>query len=159
MIQTLTLQTRSKALPNSNYQQIFSLVLESYKKKTGNDLTSNPLLPILETCNSPEDVIALLREQIPGFDSRNNNDSESLSNWLIPTVKVIAAFSGILGESVGSVSLMAFHSTYLNADLHSLVIPNGKIHLYGYRNSSLGEFLKLIHAIFCALFFSERGSQ
>jgi hypothetical protein len=96
-----------------NYQHIFSVALESYKKRTGNDLTSNPVLPRLETCNSPNAVIALLREQIPSFDqSRSDNDSERLSNWLNPTVNVIAAFSEALSESVGSVGLKMFHLTY-----------------------------------------------
>ena len=103
----------SRALSNSNYQLIFSVALESYKKRTGNDLTSNPLLPRIETCNSPDAVIALLREQIPGFgQSRSDNDSERLSNWLNPTVSVIAAFSGTIGGSVGQVGLMVFHLTY-----------------------------------------------
>jgi hypothetical protein len=105
--------SESKALSDSNYQHIFSVALESYKKRTGNDLTSNPLLPRLETCNSPDAVIALLREQIPGFDqSRSDNDSERLSNWLNPTVNVIAAFSGTIGGSVAPVGLRAFHLTY-----------------------------------------------
>jgi hypothetical protein len=105
--------SESNAHPNSNHQHIFSVALESYKKRTGNDLTSNPLLPKLETCNSPDAVIALLREQIPGFDqSRTNNDSERLSNWLNPTVRVIAAFSGTIGESVGVVGLRMFYLTY-----------------------------------------------
>ena len=98
--------SEADALSNSNYQHIFSAALESYKKRTGNDLTSNPLLPRLETFNSPDAIIALLREQIPGFyQSRSANDSERLSSWLNPTVKVIAAFSGTIGGSVGSVSL------------------------------------------------------
>ena len=103
-----------KALSNSNYQHIFSAALESYKTRTGDDLTSNPLLPKLESCNSPEDVIALLREQIPGFDkSRSNDDyTERLSKWLNPIVKVIDAFSGTIGDSVGQVSLMVFRLTY-----------------------------------------------
>jgi hypothetical protein len=96
-----------------NYQHIFSVALESYKKRTGNDLTSNPLLPKLETCNSPDAVIALLREQIPGFDqSRSDNDSGRLSNWLNPTVNVIDAFSGTINESVGPVGLTVFQLTY-----------------------------------------------
>ena len=98
--------SESKALSNSNYQHIFSVALESYKKRTGNDLTSNPLLPRLKTCNSSDAVIALLREQIPGSDqSRSNNDSERLSNWLNPTVHVIIAFSGTIGDAVGLVGL------------------------------------------------------
>ena len=106
-------ESESKALSNSNYQHIFSAALESYEKRTGNDLTSNPLLPRLETCNSSDAVIALLREQIPGFDqSRIDTDSERLSNWLNPTVNVIAAFSGTIGDSVGSVGLRMFHLTY-----------------------------------------------
>jgi hypothetical protein len=98
--------SESKALSNSNYQHIFSVALESYKKRTGNDLTSNPLLPRLKTCNSSDAVIALLREQIPGSDqSRSNNDSERLSNWLNPTVHVIIAFSGTISDAVGLVGL------------------------------------------------------
>ena len=98
--------SESKALSNSNYQQIFSVALDSYEKRTGKDLRSNPLLPRLETCNSPDAVIALLREQIPGFDqSRSDNDPERLSNWLNPTVNVIVAFSGAIGDFVSPVGL------------------------------------------------------
>jgi hypothetical protein len=108
--------SESKALSNSNYQQIFSVALDSYEKKTGNDLRSNPLLPRLETCKSPDAVIALLRQQIPGDQSLNDNDSQRLSNWLNPTVKVIVAFSGTItaaiGEFVRPVSLRVFHLTY-----------------------------------------------
>ena len=104
--------SESKALSNSNYLHIFSATLESYKKRTGNDLTSNPLLSSFETCNSPDAVIALLREQIPGYDqSQSNNDSERLPNWLVPTVNVIVAFSKTIGGSVGVVSLRFFYST------------------------------------------------
>jgi hypothetical protein len=98
--------SESKALSNSNYQQIFSVALDSYEKRTGNDLRSNPLLPRLETCNSPDAVIALFREQIPGFDqSRSDNDPERLSNWLNPTVNVIVAFSGAIGDFVSPAGL------------------------------------------------------
>jgi hypothetical protein len=96
-----------------NYQHIFSVALKSYKKKTGDDLTSNPLLLRLETCNSPDAVIALLREQIPRFDqSRSDNDSERLSSSFNPTVNVISAFSETINESVGPVGLRVFHLTY-----------------------------------------------
>ena len=104
--------SESKAHSNSNYRHIFSVALESYKKRTGSVLTSNPLLPRLKTCNSPDAVIALLREQIPGFDqSPSDNDSRRLSNWLNPTVNVIAAFSGTIGDTVGPVGPRLFHLT------------------------------------------------
>jgi hypothetical protein len=105
--------SESNAPSKSNYQHIFSVALESYKKRTGKDLTSNPLLPRLETCNSPDAVIALLREQIPGLDqSRSDNDSERLSNWLNPTVKVISAFSGTISDTAGQVGLRVFYLIY-----------------------------------------------
>lgn len=103
-------ESKAPAPSNSNYQHIFSVALESYRKRTGNDLTSNPLLPRLETCNSPDAVISLLRAQTPGFDqSRSGDDSERLSNWLIPTVNVIVAFSGTINQSVGLVGPRVFH--------------------------------------------------
>jgi fungal STAND N-terminal Goodbye domain len=102
--------SESKALSNSNYQHIFSVALESYKERTGKDLTSNPLLPRLENCNSPDSVIGLLREQVPGFNqSRVDNNSERLTNWLNPTVKVITAFSGTISDTAGQVGPRVFY--------------------------------------------------
>jgi hypothetical protein len=111
----------SQTRPNYQYIFKFSVALESYKKRTGNNLTSNPLLHRLKTCNSPDAVIALLREQIPGFDqSRSDNDSERLSNWLNPTVNVIAAFSETINESVGPVGLRVFHLSKIWMPMHIL---------------------------------------
>ena len=148
--------SESKAVSNSNYQRIFSVALESYKRRTGNDLTSNPLLPRLESCNSPDAIITLLREQIPGFDqSRSDDDSERLSNWLNPTVKVIAAFSGTIGESVGQVGLRVSPLNLSNqdADAYSLGISTSGVGLYEHSSSSLSEFLDLsmLHSGFCFL--------
>jgi hypothetical protein len=131
--------SESGAFSHSNYQHIFSHALESYRKRTGNDLTSNPLLPRLEACNSPDSVIALLRQQIPGFGlSRSDNDSGRLSNWLNPTVNVITAFSRNISDIVSPVGLEEF-SQNLDADTYSLDIPSRRVDLYRYRNSSLSE--------------------
>ena len=93
----------------SNYQSIFDSALESYGKKTGKGLTSNPLFCKIEACDSPDDVITLLREQISGFDrSRSGNDSERLSKWLDPTVNAINSFSGTIGGSVSLVGPRTF---------------------------------------------------
>jgi hypothetical protein len=48
----------------SNYQDIFDRSLEAYKKETGKDLTKEPLLHRLESCNSPDAVLTILRAQI-----------------------------------------------------------------------------------------------
>lgn len=87
-----------------NYQAIFDSALESYKKKTGKDLTSDPLLRSIENCNSPDAVLAILRAQIlePGQPQSSHN---KLTTWLGPTVNVLNAFSAVIGGLVGLVSL------------------------------------------------------
>ena len=92
---------------SSNYQVIFDNALEAYKKKTGKDLTSDPLLHTLETCNSPDAVLDLLRAQIlePG---QPQSSGTKFTTWLDPTVNVLNAFSGTIGGFVGLVSLKVF---------------------------------------------------
>ena len=100
-------QTPSPVNSPSNYQSIFDRALEAfldaYKKKTRKDLTSDPLFCTLETCHSPDDILVMLRERIPGFDHPPNN-SDGLTNFLNPTVNVICTFSTIIGSSPGIVS-------------------------------------------------------
>jgi hypothetical protein len=98
-------QTSLEAPSRFNYQSIFDSALEGYKKKTGNDLTKDPLLRRLETCDSPDAVLTILRAQllVPG---QSQSNSEILTTWLDPTVNVINAFSATVGGSVGLVSLM-----------------------------------------------------
>ena len=88
----------------SNYQSIFDNALEAYKKKTKKDLRSHPLLSKLETCDSPDAVLSVLRDQIPGFDQSRSTD-ERLSKWLNPTVNVLYTFSGTIGGAISSVNL------------------------------------------------------
>ena len=58
----------SAATPTSqsagNFVSIFNAALESYRRKTKKDLVSHPLLPSLQSCESPEGVLAVLREQV-----------------------------------------------------------------------------------------------
>jgi hypothetical protein len=105
MSQTLTATTST-----SNYQVIFDSALDTYKKKTKKDLRSHPLLPRLQTCNSPDAVLAVLREQIPVFDQSHNTSStnDRLTKWLDPTVDVLYAFSQAIGAGVSLVSKRAF---------------------------------------------------
>lgn len=86
-----------------NYQAIFDSALEAYKKETGKDLTSDPLLRSIEICNSPDTVLAILRAQIlePG---QPYSSHDRLTAWLDPTVNVLNAFSATIGGLVGLVS-------------------------------------------------------
>jgi hypothetical protein len=96
-------QTSPEASSHSNYQAIFDSALEGYKKKTGKDLTSDPLLCTLETCDSPDDILAVLRAQIfvPG---KPRSSGDKLLTWLNPTINVLSAFSETVGGGVSLVS-------------------------------------------------------
>jgi hypothetical protein len=92
---------------SSDYEIIFDNALKAYKKKTGKDLASDPLLHSLETCNSPDSVLSLLRLQIPGFDQSGSGD-EKLTKWVNPVVNVLCNFATNIGGAVSLVSLGKF---------------------------------------------------
>jgi len=89
---------------SSNYQLIFDNAITAYKRKTGNDITADPLFRRLRSCDSPDTALALLREQIPGFD-QSESSGHRLSNWLDPTVSVLYTFSSTIGGAVSLVSV------------------------------------------------------
>ena len=97
----------STSTSHSNFASIFNAALESFKRKTKKDLTSHPLLPRLQSCDSPEAILTLLRDQIPEFDQSQNRD-DSLTKWVSPTVNVLFAFSATVGQGVGLVRIGIF---------------------------------------------------
>jgi hypothetical protein len=88
------------------YRSIFDSALKVYEEKTGKDLTSDPLHNRLETCNSPEGILVILRQQIPGVQESQSSD-DGLTRWLKPTINVIQSLSTTIGGAVGSVSPMS----------------------------------------------------
>jgi hypothetical protein len=91
----------------SNFVSIFNAALESYKRKTKKDLSSHPLLPNLQSCDSPEAVLTVLRDQVPAFDQSQNSD-DGLTKWVTPTVNVLCSFSATIGQGVGLVNTKIF---------------------------------------------------
>ena len=90
-----------------NFTSIFETALESYKRKTKNDLASHPLLPSLRSCNSPDAILTVLREQIPASDLSQNHD-DGLTKWVTPTVNVLLSFSetiASIGQGGGVVNI------------------------------------------------------
>ena len=105
-------QTPPKNPASTNYQSIFDGALQEYKRKTRKDLSSDPLFHRLQSCASPNDIITILRQQIPGFDqSASGSNNDRLTRWLDPTVKVISAFSVTIGDAVALVSFTAYEMT------------------------------------------------
>jgi hypothetical protein len=88
----------------ANFGPVIMSALHIYKRRTGLDLASHPLLSRLETCNSPEAVLTILREQIFTSDQSQTGD-ERLTNWLVPTINVLYAFSATLGEGASLVNI------------------------------------------------------
>jgi hypothetical protein len=91
----------------SNFVPIFNAALEKYKRKTKSDLVSHPLLPSLQSCDSPEAILTVLRQQIPAFNQSRNGD-DRLTQWVTPTVNVLYSFSATLGGGVGLVNIRVF---------------------------------------------------
>jgi len=98
-------QTPTATTSTSNYQVIFDNALKAYKKKTKKDIRSHPLLPKLQACNSPDAVLAVLREQIPVLNQSHSSTSDKLTKWLNPTVNVLYAFSEAIGAGISLVSI------------------------------------------------------
>jgi hypothetical protein len=99
----------STSTSHSKFVPIFNAALESYKRKTKRDLASHPLLSSLQSCDSPEAVLTVLRDQIPAFNQPENRD-DGLTKWVIPTVNVLYTFSATVGQGVGLVNIKTFFS-------------------------------------------------
>src|SRR5260370_11129685 len=87
------------ASKSANFRQIFDDALKPYKKRTKNDLRTQPLAERLESCDSASGILTVLQEQVQVL----NESQRSNTKWLDPTVNVLLSFSETLGEGVGSV--------------------------------------------------------
>jgi hypothetical protein len=90
-----------------NFVSIFNAALESYKRKIKKDLASHPLLPGLQSCESPEGVLTVLRDQVPAFNQAESRN-DRLTKWIAPIVNVLYSFSEIIGQGVGLVNFKTF---------------------------------------------------
>jgi hypothetical protein len=87
----------------SNFQAIFDVALKDYTEKTGKDLRDlhDPLASKLDSCDSPDSILDIFREQAREFDEFKKGDTK-LFKWLNPIVKVLHAVStnkGILDSA------------------------------------------------------------
>jgi hypothetical protein len=77
--------------------------LAEYARITGIDLSNNPFAVSIERSNSPESILQLLQEREKAFNEYQQGNRR-LINCLSTVVKVIQAFSGILGKASNLVS-------------------------------------------------------
>ena len=83
------------ATSSTNFETIFTAALESYNKKTKKDIASHPLAAQLQSCDSSDAILAVLRAQVRANDKAQSAD-ERWTKWLDPTVNVVSAFSPVL---------------------------------------------------------------
>ena len=87
---------------HSNLQLIID-ALADYAAQTGTDLSQNPFAEKIQKSNTPDYILELLQEREKAF--RDYRDANwRLMNCLSPAVRVLHAFSGLLGEAVGLVN-------------------------------------------------------
>ena len=131
----------STSTSHSKFAPIFNAALETYKRKTKKDIANHPLLPRLQSCESPEAILNVLQEPIPE-SSQSQNSNNGLTNWIAPTVNVLYSFSSALGEVAGLVN--SFRMSPRKESVFIIFfqgIPSSKHNLYGDWHSPLGRCL------------------
>ena len=93
--------------PNSNLRLINDALAE-YASQTGTDLSKNPFSEKIEHCNTPDAILELLQEREKAF-KEYRDANRKIIDCLSPTVRVLHAFSGTLGEAL---SLVATHTSF-----------------------------------------------
>ena len=93
----------SSTITPSYFQPILDVALESYAKQTGIDLTIHPSADKLQNFRSPDDVLRILLERESAFKDYRDQ-YRNLIGRVRPIVKVIHAFSAVLGEVAAFVS-------------------------------------------------------
>ncbi len=94
--------TEQATSSQSNFQSIID-ALADYAKETGIDLSNSPFAERLECSNSPQAILELLQERENAFKEYRDRNRRLIS-CISPAVEVLHAFSGVLGETVNSVS-------------------------------------------------------
>jgi len=94
----------------SNFEALFDAALAKYAKQTGTDLRNHPLANMIDSCDSPDSILAIFEEQAKAFDEFRNGDSK-LIKWLRPVVNGLHAIStsAALSAGVDLVSSSEFH--------------------------------------------------
>ncbi|KAH8977734.1 hypothetical protein EDB86DRAFT_3249516, partial [Lactarius hatsudake] len=91
----------SQTASSTNFKLVLDTALAQalaeYKKKTGKDLRAHQLAHELETCESVNAVLNILRDQAKPFEQPGD---QKLMKWIDPLVHVLYTFSGALGDGV-----------------------------------------------------------
>ena len=105
------LSSTEQATSSTSNVQLIVDALADYVKTTGIDLSKSLFATALEQSSSPETILQLLEGREKAFKEYRDGNPRLIS-CLSPVVKVIQAFSGVLGEAASLVSI-AYHPAEL----------------------------------------------
>ena len=88
---------------SSNLKAIFEASLKAYEEKMENSLLKDPLMAQLQACNSPTEILKVLRTHVQQFEQSTSGD-DKLTKWLNPIVNVLYASSSVISAGVGLVN-------------------------------------------------------
>ena len=89
---------------SSHFKSILDAALGEYKSKTGNDLTDHSLAKELQSCESAEAVLDIIRREAKAFVAFRDGEKR-LMKWIIPSVQVLHTISEILGHGANAVRI------------------------------------------------------
>ena len=95
----------------------FEASLKVYEKKTEISLLTHPLMVQLQDCNSPADILVVLRSQVPQTEQTTSADDKMIK-WLDPIVNVLSPSSPGISACVGLVN--PIQATFLQSNLNHM---------------------------------------
>ena len=111
----------------ANFQLIID-ALADYANLTGINLSDNPFSDKVQVSSSPGYILELLEEREKAFKEYREG-SRRLISCLSPVVRVVHAFSGILGEAVTLVSQSYSIAFLFDPNFDRLHSPRQKLSL------------------------------
>jgi len=79
--------------------------LAEYQRKTGNDLLAHWLAAELQSCESVDGVLNILRDQAKTVAPSGDQIDQRLMKWIGPLVHILHTFSDTLGNGLSLVSI------------------------------------------------------
>ena len=110
-------QVPPTAISSTNFDAILTAALQAYNKQTKKDIVTHPLAVQLQSYDSPNAILTVLRAQVRALDQYQST-IEKWTKWLDPTVNVLSAFSASLKDIAGPVNCEKFGHSRLT-HMHS----------------------------------------
>ena len=102
---------------SSHFHELFESAFQSYETNTGISLSKHPLVEQLQSCQSVEDITALVQDQASTFSELRGNDR--IMKSIKSTVSILTTLSATasLGDTIGLVSQKGTDSVFHISDV------------------------------------------